>query len=221
MPTASPLVLEPHQTASACVIWLHGLGADRYDFEPVARALQRILPAVRFVLPQAPTQPVTLNGGWPMPSWYDILALEPERALNLEQLNESADTVLQLIAEQQAAGIATQRIILAGFSQGGAVVLHTAFVRFADTLGGVLALSTYGPTFDNSITLNEAQQKQPVLCLHGTLDNVVPVYLGQRAYDWLHAQGVAATWHSYPMRHEVIGEEIQDIADWLQARLGV
>lgn len=220
MPTESPLVLEPRQTASACVIWLHGLGADRYDFEPVARALQRVLPEVRFVLPQAPTQPVTLNGGWAMPSWYDIIALQPERALNLEQLDESASRVLALMAEQKAAGISAKRIVLAGFSQGGAVVLHTAFCRLEGELGGVMALSTYGPTFDDNLTLSAQQKAYSVLCLHGEIDNVVPVSLGRRAHDWLAAHGVAVQWHSYPMRHEVSGEEIQDIAAWLQARLG-
>lgn len=213
------LILEPAQPASACVIWLHGLGADRFDFQPVAEALQGVLPGVRFVLPQAPTRPVTLNGGWSMPSWYDILAIQPERALDLDQLEESAGSVLALIESQRASGIPAGRIFLAGFSQGGAVVLHAAFRRWAGELGGVLALSTYAPTFDDSRQLGAIQQRHPVLCLHGAHDEVVPTALGRRAHDWLAERGVTVAWRSYPMGHEVVNEEIRDIALWLAERL--
>lgn len=213
------LILEPAQPASACVIWLHGLGADRFDFQPVAEALQGVLPGVRFVLPQAPTRPVTLNGGWSMPSWYDILAIQPERALDLDQLEESAGSVLALIESQRASGIPAGRIFLAGFSQGGAVVLHAAFRRWAGELGGVLALSTYAPTFDDSRQLSAIQQRHPVLCLHGAHDEVVPTALGRRAHDWLAERGVTVAWRSYPMGHEVVNEEIRDIALWLAERL--
>lgn len=214
------LILDPQQTADACVIWLHGLGADRYDFQPVAQMLQKNLPSTRFVLPQAPTQPVTLNGGWPMPSWYDIIALSPTRAINADQLEQSAQRVLDLIETQRAQQITAERIILAGFSQGGAVVLHTAFLRWQQPLGGVLALSTYAPTFPEHLELNEQSRRCPVLCLHGREDDVVQISMGRAAYDCLRASEVAVQWRDYPMRHEVIGEEIRDIADWLQARLG-
>ncbi|PBD22744.1 alpha/beta hydrolase, partial [Pseudomonas aeruginosa] len=135
---SEPLILDA-PNADACIIWLHGLGADRTDFKPVAEALQMVLPSTRFILPQAPSQAVTVNGGWVMPSWYDILAFSPARAIDEDQLNASADQVIALIDEQRAKGIAAERIILAGFSQGGAVVLHTAFRRYAQPLGGVLA----------------------------------------------------------------------------------
>lgn len=213
------LILEPAQPASASVIWLHGLGADRFDFQPVAEALQGVLPGVRFVLPQAPTRPVTLNGGWSMPSWYDIIALQPERAIDMAQLEESASQVLALIEAQRASGISAARIFLAGFSQGGAVVLHTAFRRWAGELGGVLALSTYAPTFAADQQLGAIQQSHPVLCLHGELDEVVPLHLGRRAHDWLAERGVAVTWHHYPMGHEVSNAELRDIALWLADRL--
>lgn len=219
MSSVAPLILEPAQPASACVIWLHGLGADRYDFQPVAEALQRVLPGVRFVLPQAPTRPVTLNGGWSMPSWYDIVALEPERALDLAQLEDSASRVLELIEAQRASGIPAERIFLAGFSQGGAVVLHAAFRRWAGALGGVLALSTYAPTFEPGQILGAIQQTHPVLCLHGSEDAVVDPALGRRAHDWLAERGVAVEWRSYPMGHEVGNAEIRDIALWLSERL--
>ena len=142
-----PLILEPTLSANACVIWLHGLGADRYDFEPVAQMLQQRLPHTRFVLPQAPTRAVTINGGWSMPSWYDILAMSPARAIDQEQMESSAQTVIELIEAQRDGGIDPARIVLAGFSQGGAVVFHTAFLRWQGPLAGVLALSTYAPTF--------------------------------------------------------------------------
>lgn len=216
---AETLILEPAQPASACVIWLHGLGADRFDLQPVAEALQGVLPGVRFVLPQAPTRPVTLNGGWSMPSWYDILAIQPERALDLDQLEESAERVLALIESQRAAGIPAGRIFLAGFSQGGAVVLHAAFRRWSGELGGILALSTYAPTFDADQPLDDAAHRPPVLCLHGRDDSVVPSALGRRAHDWLAARDVAVDWRDYPMGHEVCNEELRDIALWLAARL--
>lgn len=135
-----PLILEPNRTPDACVIWLHGLGADRYDFLPVVEMLQQSLHTTRFVLPQAPTRAVTVNGGYEMPSWYDIKAMTPARSIDHAQLDESAALVETLIAEQQASGIDPKRIFIAGFSQGGAVALHTAFVRHEGQLGGVLAL---------------------------------------------------------------------------------
>lgn len=214
-----PLIVEPTRSADACVIWLHGLGADRYDFQPVAQMLQRHLPGTRFVLPQAPTQPVTINGGWAMPSWYDILAMTAKRAINEEQLERSADQVIALIEAQQAAGIEPSRIVLAGFSQGGAVVLHTAFIRWKAPLAGVLALSTYAPTFPERLDLAPEQQSRPVLFLHGRDDDVVLPAMGRAAFDCLQASGVAALWKDYPMRHEVVPDEIDDIASWLAERL--
>ena len=216
--TAQPLLLEPRLPATACVIWLHGLGADRHDFEPVALALQDVLPDVRFLLPQAPRRPVTINGGWSMPSWYDILDMQPEeRAINEAQLEESADTLLALIAGQQDLGIASERILLAGFSQGGAVAYHTAFNRCSELLGGVLALSTYAPTFGG---LHLQSPPHPVLCLHGRFDDVVSPALGRRAHDWLRQHGVPIEWREYPISHEVSHAEVTDIARWLQQRLG-
>lgn len=215
----TPMIVQPSQSADASVIWLHGLGADRYDFLPVAEMLQERLPSTRFILPQAPTRPVTINGGWSMPSWYDILAMSPARAIDQAQLDESADQVLALIAAERASGIAADRIILAGFSQGGAVVLHTAFLRHDEALGGVLALSTYAPTFSDDMLLSDTKRQLPVLCLHGRFDDVVIPDMGRAAFDHLHARSVQAQWRDYPMAHEVIPEEIRDIADWLSERL--
>lgn len=216
-----PLILEPTSAADACVIWLHGLGADRHDFEPVARALQQVMPSVRFILPQAPRRPVTINRGWEMPSWYDILAMSPtSRAIDTPQLEESAQSVIGLIERQRDAGIDPARIVLAGFSQGGAVVLHAAFLRWNGPLGGVVALSTYAPTFSAEIVLAPEKRHLLVRHLHGSHDDVVPMALGRAAHDFLAARGVPVEWREYPMGHEVVPREVQDIADWLRQRLG-
>lgn len=214
-----PLILQPQKPADACVIWLHGLGADRYDFLPVAEALQESLHTTRFVLPQAPTRAVTINGGYTMPSWYDIKAMSPARSISEQELNESADTVVALIEEQKRAGIDASRIFLAGFSQGGAVVFHTAYLKWQGALGGVLALSTYAPTFSNELELSASQQRTPALCLHGQYDEVVQNSMGRTAYEHLKRLGVTVTWQEYPMGHEVLPEEIRDIGAWLTGRL--
>ena len=215
-----PLILQPAKPADACVIWLHGLGADRYDFLPVAEALQESLLSTRFVLPQDPTRAVSINGGYEMPSWYDILAMTPARAISREQLDESAKMVIDLIDQQKASGIDASRIFLAGFSQGGAVVLHAAFMKWQGALGGVLALSTYAPTFSDELELSASQQRIPALCLHGQYDEVVQNAMGRSAYEHLKQQGVTVTWQEYPMGHEVLPEEIRDIGQWLSQRLG-
>lgn len=214
-----PLILQPVKPADACVIWLHGLGADRFDFLPVAEALQESLLSTRFVLPQAPTRPVTINGGYAMPSWYDIKAMSPARAIDRDELEASADHVIELIENERASGIDASRIFLAGFSQGGAVVYHTAFLKWQGPLGGVMALSTYAPTFSEELQLSASQQRIPVLSLHGQFDNVVQNSMGRTAYEYLKAHGVTVTWQEYPMGHEVLPEEIHDIGTWLGERL--
>lgn len=216
-----PLILSPRQPADASVIWLHGLGADRFDFEPVAEQLQRSLPTTRFVLPQAPSQPVTVNGGWAMPSWYDILSMGADaRTIDKAQLEASAQTVIGLIEAQRDGGIDPARIVLAGFSQGGAVVLHTAFLRWRGPLGGVMALSTYAPTFEPTLELDASGPFPPVLFAHGGRDDVVPQPLGRAAHDFLARRGVPVSWQEYPMGHEVCLAEIEAIGAWLRERLG-
>lgn len=215
----TPLTIEPQKPADACVIWLHGLGADRYDFLPVAEALQEQLLSTRFVLPQAPTRAVTINGGYAMPSWYDIKAMSPARSISEEELEESADMVIGLIEAQRQSGIDANRIFLAGFSQGGAVVFHTAYLKWQGPLGGVIALSTYAPTFSDTLPLSASQQRIPALCLHGQHDDVVQNAMGRTAYERLKAAGVSVTWQEYPMGHEVLPEEIHDIGTWLAKRL--
>ncbi|QVN02653.1 alpha/beta hydrolase [Pseudomonas rhodesiae] len=214
-----PLILQPAKPADACVIWLHGLGADRYDFMPVAEALQEDLLSTRFVLPQAPIRPVTINGGYEMPSWYDITAMSPARSISLEELEISAQTVMDLIEAQKRTGIDASRIFLAGFSQGGAVVYHTAFLKWQGPLGGVIALSTYAPTFSDELELSASQQRIPTLCLHGQYDDVVQNAMGRTAMEYLKHHGVTVTWQEYPMGHEVLPQEIERIGQWLSERL--
>ena len=206
MGTVNPLVLDSATHSDSCVIWLHGLGADCYDFLSVAQQLQTNLPSTRFILPQAPTQTVTLNGGAAMPSWYDILTLNPaspSRTINQQQLEKSAASIAQLIQTQMQQGIAAKRIILAGFSQGGAVALHTAFLHDATVIGGVLALSTYAPTFTPETPLHPNKRTISVYCLHGSLDEVVIPSMGRAAYSFLLEQQVNALWKEYPMQHSV------------------
>ncbi|MBA1428389.1 alpha/beta hydrolase [Pseudomonas orientalis] len=214
-----PLILEPTKSADACVIWLHGLGADRYDFLPVAELLQKTLMTTRFVLPQAPSRPVTINGGYEMPSWYDIKAMSPARSISLDELEASTKMVTDLIEAQKRTGIDASRVFLAGFSQGGAVVFHTAFKKWQGPLGGVIALSTYAPTFDDELELSASQQRIPALCLHGLYDEVVQNAMGRSAYEHLKTRSVTVTWQEYPMGHEVLPQEIHDIGTWLAERL--
>ncbi len=212
------LIIEPTQPADACVIWLHGLGADRYDFVPVVQALA--LPAdhrLRFIFPQAPTRPVTINGGMPMPCWFDILAMAPQRKMNMVQLAESVAMVRGLIDAQIAEGIAAERIILAGFSQGGAIVLQCALESNL-ALGGVLALSTYGPTVAQALQ-DHRGPKLDAFFAHGLYDEILPPALGKSAHDLMQAAGHSTHWHSYPMAHEVCPAEISDIRQWLTGRL--
>ncbi|WP_341707400.1 alpha/beta hydrolase [Halopseudomonas sp.] len=217
----SPHIIEPATPATRSVIWLHGLGADCYDFVPVVEALQ--LPAnhaIRFIFPQAPTRPVTINGGFPMPCWYDILGMSPARAINQGHLDEAVALVRQLIDEQCAQGIALENIILAGFSQGGAVVLCTA-VSSELPLGGVMALSTYGPGLDQLLQQHPAQQALELFCAHGRFDEVLPLAMGREAHDLMQTAGHHARWYEYPMAHEVCMDEIADIRRWLVERLGL
>ncbi|MFT0212326.1 alpha/beta hydrolase [Pseudomonas sp. F1_0610] len=212
------LQIEALQPADSCVIWLHGLGAGSSDFEPVARMLQKTLPATRFILPQAPMRAMTVNGGYTMPSWYDILRMEHNiRQVNLLDLNQSCDHIINLLEQQIAQGIPAQRLVLAGFSQGGAVTLHTAFRRWDRPLAAVLALSTYAPDFPP--TAQYSTHKHPTLCMHGTQDDVVSPELGKAAFAQLQQLQQPVTWHDYPMQHEVCLSQIKDIARFLQTHL--
>ncbi|MEX0450601.1 alpha/beta fold hydrolase [Spiribacter sp. 218] len=203
-------------SAQASVIWLHGLGASGHDFEPIVPELG--LPAeaaVRFVFPHAPTQPVTLNGGMPMPAWYDIYGLGPGTPADEQGLDRAAGWIEALIARERERGVPAQRLVLAGFSQGGALALH-AGLRYADGLAGIMGLSTYLPLQDHlSQARAAANRGTPVFLAHGDQDPVLDISLGEAARDSLVGLGHQVQWQTYPMAHQVCAEEIGDISAWL------
>ncbi len=211
--SADAVVLAPATPASASVIWLHGLGADGHDFVPIVPELKLQAPlAVRFIFPHARVRPVTLNMGMRMRAWYDIKTLTAEGRADEEGIRESVAVLEQLIAAERAAGIASERIVIAGFSQGAAVALHCA-LRHAERLGGILALSCYLPL--QAVLageLAEANRATPILMCHGQQDPVLPLALGVMACNWLRASGYRVEWKEYPMQHQVCLPEIQDIA---------
>ena len=218
LPVVEVLSNESAET-NACIIWLHGLGADGNDFAPIVPQLN--LPtgyAVRFVFPTAPSIPVTINSGWVMPAWYDILRLDNIRSLDEDGLRASAAKVQALIRRELGRGLASERIILAGFSQGGAVCFE-AGLSFDGRLGGVMALSTYFPTAA-SVAMHPAQQGIPILVCHGLMDPMVPEALGQDSLDSLRQLGLSPEYHSYPMAHEVCQPEIDRIGRWIRSVLG-
>lgn len=208
----------PNNEVTAAVIWLHGLGSDGHDFAPVVPELK--LPSglnVRFIFPHAPSIPVTVNSGYIMPAWYDIIELTLDRKVDVQQLRASAAQVHALIEREIARGVPSEKIILAGFSQGGAVVYEAA-LSYPKPLAGLLALSTYFATHE-SVDVNDANKKIPVLIQHGTDDGVVPELLGQRAVRQLEVFGITADYETYPMEHTVCAAQVTDIGEWLQERL--
>lgn len=201
---------------TATVIWLHGLGADAHDFEPVVPYLSAASgPKIRFVFPNAPVIPVTVNGGMQMRAWYDILGIDIPARQDEPGIRRTEQLVVELIEKEKARGIAPGRIILAGFSQGGAIALHTA-LRYPEQLGGILALSTYLPIADTVAAERTAvNQAIPILMTHGSHDPVIPVHYAQHSRDKLQQLGYSVEYKVYAMAHEVSLEELQDIKDWL------
>lgn len=211
------VIVEPSLPATACVIWMHGLGADGHDFVPTVRELG-LQPdaAVRFIFPHAQVRPVTLNGGMPMRAWYDIASLDRTGKVDEKGIRASEARIRELMAEQGALGIAASRIVLAGFSQGGAIALQTA-LRYPDRLAGLMALSTYLPLADALTQEGSAANRNiPILMCHGSFDAILPLELGEWSCDRLIALGHDVEWHAYPMAHEVCLEEIERIGEWLR-----
>jgi len=211
--------IESAPSPDAAVIWLHGLGADGHDFEPVVPQLR--LPRelrVRFVFPHAPVRPVTINMGMSMRAWYDILQLgggrEDEAGIRASQALLEA-----LIARERRRGVLAQRIVLAGFSQGGAIALHTG-LRHAERLAGILALSTYLPLAGAVAAEQSALCGElPIFMAHGSVDDMIPIDRARQSRLALERLGCKVEWREYPMPHAVCGEEIADIADWLRTNL--
>lgn len=201
--------INPIETAEACVIWLHGLGADGNDFVPVVEMLG--LPHIHFILPHAPHLKVTLNNGYEMPAWYDIFSLAPDSPQDESGIRHTQAAIETLIKQVTEKGIPTNKIALAGFSQGGAIALQTA-LRHDATLAGILALSTYLPlkkTLAAEKTL--ANQNTPIFMAHGTFDDVINIETAKSSKNILLEEGYKVKWKSYPMAHSVNEQEIDDI----------
>ena len=203
-----------NKAINRAVIWLHGLGASGHDFEPVVPQLGLDADmAVRFIFPHAPNRPVTINGGMVMPAWYDILEMSLERKVDVNQIEESAQQIEDLMAREVERGVKPEHIVIAGFSQGGAVAYHVA-LGYPERLAGLMTLSTYLATNDN-ISYSDANKDMPILIEHGTHDPVVPAILGEQAKQLLSEKGYNVAYHTYPMAHQVCMPQIQNIGKWL------
>lgn len=200
------------------VLWLHGLGADGHDFEPIVPELGLSRP-VRFIFPHAPTQPVTINGGMVMRAWYDITAMDLSASIDARGIHGSSDHLRRLIRATVDSGIRPDRIVLAGFSQGGVIALHTGLTH-TERLAGIIALSTYVALPEEiQQSTNDANRDVPVFMAHGRFDPVIPCSLGERSRDFLLEEGYPVQWHEYPMEHSVFPDEIRDLAHWLNGLL--
>jgi len=213
--------VETGSSPRACIIWLHGLGADGHDFEPIVPELD--LPpglAVRFVFPHAPMQAVTINNGAVMRAWYDVYGLDGVRREDAAGVRASQGRIEALIARERERGFTASRIVLAGFSQGGAMAIHTA-ARHGERLAGVMALSCFVPLPDTlAVEATPVNRDVPVFMAHGTHDPLIPLARARSGRDLLLSLGYPVEWHEYPMPHSVCGDEITDISNWLGPVLG-
>lgn len=205
----------PNPTIS--VIWLHGLGASGDDFVPIVRELDLAgLPAIRFIFPHAPTMPVTVNNGYVMRAWYDIVGADLSRREDEAGLRASQVMVEQLIAQEQARGVPAERIVLAGFSQGCAMTLQTG-LRHPEKLAGLLCLSGYLPIHTTvAAERHPANQQTPVFLAHGRTDQVIPIARAEQSRDMLKSLGYPVEWHEYMMPHSVCQDEVEDIGAWMR-----
>lgn len=218
--TDTAVTLSPSRPANASVIWLHGLGADGNDFVPIVPELDlRDSLSVRFIFPHAPQRPITVNNGYVMRAWYDIKVRALQGAQDEAGMRASQQTIHGLIQEEVARGIACNKIVIAGFSQGGAIALQTG-LRYPQRLCGVMALSTYLPLEDSfAAELSEANRDLPIFMCHGRQDQVLPFALGEHSRDVLQAHGLRVEFHTYDMPHSVCPQEVVDIAAWLNGVL--
>jgi phospholipase/carboxylesterase len=213
------ITLDTAEQPDATVIWLHGLGADGHDFEPIVSELK--LPqdlAIRFIFPHAPVRPVTTHGGMPLRAWYDLLNWEFGGPVDSVGIAESVASIQRIIVKEITRGIPSHRIILAGFSQGGAIALHAA-LSCQSPLGGVIGLSTYFPLPEKLAAMHSANQGIPVFLAHGQQDSVVPMWLGEKIKQDFEDQGLKPEWFAYPMAHCVCDQEIKTLGGWITARL--
>jgi phospholipase/carboxylesterase len=213
-------IVQTQPSPVASVIWLHGLGADGHDFMPVVPQLD--LPqdvGIRFVFPHAPVRSVTINNGYVMPAWYDVLSLDLRQEQDRDGIVQSQQQLEQLIENEIDQGIAAERIVLAGFSQGGAIALYTG-LRYPKRLGGIMALSTYLPLADTTEAERaEVNNNIPIMMAHGAQDQTIVIEAGEESKQLLGQLGYEVSWHTYPMEHSVCAEEIGDISKWLSGVL--
>lgn len=213
-PALETIAIETAPGPVASIIWMHGLGADGGDFVPLADEIELPL-AVRYIFPHAPMMPVSINGGYVMRAWYDIsdAAIRREDGAGVRASQQSVET---LLAQERSRGIAANKIVLAGFSQGGAIALQTG-LRHGERLAGIMALSTYVPLADTlAAEANPANREVPVFMAHGSADPMIPCARARASRDLLLQQGYAVEWHEYRMQHSVCPEEIGAIGDWLR-----
>ena len=212
--------LETSPNPTAAVIWLHGLGADGNDFVPIIPELKLTgCPGIRFVFPSAPSMPVTVNGGYVMPAWYDIIGRNLMDQEDAAGIQKSAGAIVELIEKEASRGIAYDKIVLAGFSQGCAMALHIG-LRFPHKLAGIIALSGYLPlAMSANIEKHSANSNTPIFMAHGTYDPVVTLDRAQASYALLESMGYQVDWNEYPMEHSVNHEELMDISRFLQSVL--
>ncbi|MCP4697485.1 MAG: carboxylesterase [Gammaproteobacteria bacterium] len=222
MSNASPALRidPPARTVTASVIWLHGLGASGYDFEPIIPQFDRkIREQTRFIFPHAPRRSVTINMGMVMPAWYDIAGADLRATEDGEGIRESEQLLCEFIQREIDAGVTAERIILAGFSQGGAIALHTG-LRYPQTLGGIMGLSTYLPLAGTlADEAHSANARTPIFMAHGLWDPVIPISHGEQSQKHLQHLGYPLKWLTYPMDHSVSLPEIVDIDLWLQTQI--
>ena len=203
--------------ADFSVIWLHGLGADGHDFEPIVPELELSL-AIRFIFPHAPEIPVSINNGMVMPAWYDIKSTQINQLEDKDGIAHSQHAVLALIENEIKRGIPSDKIILAGFSQGGAIALHTG-LRYQKPLAGIMGLSTYLPlTHTLEQEIHPANRETPILLTHGLYDQIIPLALAEESNACLQQFGYSPEFHTYPMEHSVCVEEIADMSTWIKKR---
>ena len=213
--------IETGNTPQYCVIWLHGLGADGHDFAPIVPQLNLPpAPGIRFIFPHAPMQPVTINGGYVMRAWYDIVAADLRARQDKEGMINSAHLVGEIIEDQKNQGISAENIILAGFSQGSALALHMG-LRSGQRFAGIIALSGYLPLADDlPVEPVTPDTKLPIFMAHGSYDPIVPLVAGTQSRQQLESLGYDISWKEYPMEHSVCAEEIEDISGWLKQVIG-
>lgn len=212
------IIIEPKSTATHAVLWLHGLGADGHDFEPLVPELN--LPSTRFIFPHAPMQKVTLNAGMTMRAWFDIYGLSIDVPEDEAGIRQSQALVEQLIEEQIALGISPEKILLVGFSQGAAMALHTG-LRYSKPLAGIIALSAYLPLHKKIAHEYDLVQKNtPLFMAHGLHDMVLPLALGSASKKYLEQLGLSVEWHDYPMDHAICPEEIIHLREFIEKQRG-